>query len=157
MPPCPPRWRRRCRQACALKLHEDWGHHAVRDRLLPLSGRCAGRAGDDPYRHAERGQFVEDTIAAFKGRTIHAFHTEGRRGHARRHHQGGGAGERPPPPPTDPPYTRNNTIDEHLDMPTVCHHLDPEIAEDLAFAESRIRKETIAAEDISSTTSAPSP
>jgi urease subunit alpha len=93
--------------------------------------------------------FVEDTIAAFKGRTIHAFHTEG-----------AGGGHAPDiikvaglanvlPSSTNPtrPFTRN-TIDEHLDMLMVCHHLDPAIAEDLAFAESRIRKETIAAEDI---------
>jgi urease subunit alpha len=93
--------------------------------------------------------FVEDTIAAFKGRTIHAFHTEG-----------AGGGHAPDiikvaglanvlPSSTNPtrPFTRN-TIDEHLDMLMVCHHLDPLIAEDLAFAESRIRKETIAAEDI---------
>jgi len=93
--------------------------------------------------------FVEDTIAAFRGRTIHAFHTEG-----------AGGGHAPDiikvaglpnvlPSSTNPtrPYTRN-TIDEHLDMLMVCHHLDPEIPEDLAFAESRIRKETIAAEDI---------
>jgi len=93
--------------------------------------------------------FVEDTVAAFKGRTIHAFHTEG-----------AGGGHAPDiikvaslknvlPSSTNPtrPFTRN-TIDEHLDMLMVCHHLDPSIAEDLAFAESRIRKETIAAEDI---------
>jgi urease subunit alpha len=93
--------------------------------------------------------FVEDTIKAFKGRTIHALHTEG-----------AGGGHAPDiikiaglknvlPSSTNPtrPYTRN-TIDEHLDMLMVCHHLDPSIAEDLAFAESRIRKETIAAEDI---------
>jgi urease subunit alpha len=93
--------------------------------------------------------FVEDTIKAFKGRTIHAFHTEG-----------AGGGHAPDiikvaglknvlPSSTNPtrPFTRN-TIDEHLDMLMVCHHLDPSIAEDLAFAESRIRKETIAAEDI---------
>ena len=93
--------------------------------------------------------FVEDTIKAFKGRTIHAFHTEG-----------AGGGHAPDiikvaglknvlPSSTNPtrPYTKN-TIDEHLDMLMVCHHLDPSIAEDLAFAESRIRKETIAAEDI---------
>jgi len=111
--------------ACALKLHEDWG------TTLNESG------------------FVEDTIKAFKGRTIHAFHTEG-----------AGGGHAPDiikvaglknvlPSSTNPtrPFTRN-TIDEHLDMLMVCHHLDPSIAEDLAFAESRIRKETIAAEDI---------
>jgi urease subunit alpha len=93
--------------------------------------------------------FVEDTIKAFKGRTIHAFHTEG-----------AGGGHAPDiikvaglknvlPSSTNPtrPFTRN-TLDEHLDMLMVCHHLDPSIAEDLAFAESRIRKETIAAEDI---------
>ena len=93
--------------------------------------------------------FVEDTVKAFKGRTIHAFHTEG-----------AGGGHAPDiikiaglknvlPSSTNPtrPFTRN-TIDEHLDMLMVCHHLDPSIAEDLAFAESRIRKETIAAEDI---------
>jgi len=93
--------------------------------------------------------FVEDTIAAFKGRTIHAFHTEG-----------AGGGHAPDiirvaglpnvlPSSTNPtrPYTAN-TLDEHLDMLMVCHHLDPAIAEDVAFAESRIRKETIAAEDI---------
>src|SRR6201988_705424 len=92
---------------------------------------------------------VEDTIKAFKGRTIHAFHTEG-----------AGGGHAPDiikvaglknvlPSSTNPrrPFTRN-TIDEHLDMLMVCHHLDPRIAQDLAFAESRIRKETIAAEDI---------
>ena len=93
--------------------------------------------------------FVEDTIAAFKGRTIHAFHTEG-----------AGGGHAPDiikvcglpnvlPSSTNPtrPYTRN-TLDEHLDMLMVCHHLSPSIPEDVAFAESRIRKETIAAEDI---------
>src|SRR5260370_4964246 len=93
--------------------------------------------------------FVEDTIKAFKGRTIHAFHTEG-----------AGGGHAPDiikvaglknvlPSSTNPtrPFTRN-TIDEHLDMLMVCQHLDPSIAQDLAFAESRIRKETIAAEDI---------
>jgi urease subunit alpha len=93
--------------------------------------------------------FVEDTVAAFKGRTIHAFHTEG-----------AGGGHAPDiikvcglpnvlPSSTNPtrPYTVN-TIDEHLDMLMVCHHLDPSIPEDIAFAESRIRKETIAAEDI---------
>ena len=93
--------------------------------------------------------FVEDTIAAFKGRTIHAFHTEG-----------AGGGHAPDiirvaglpnvlPSSTNPtrPYT-SNTLDEHLDMLMVCHHLDPAIPEDVAFAESRIRRETIAAEDI---------
>ena len=135
--------------ACSLKLHEDWGTHAGGDRLLPLGCRRVRRAGDDPHRYADESGFVEDTIKAFKGRTIHAFHTEG-----------AGGGHAPDiikvaglknvlPSSTNPtrPYTKN-TVDEHLDMMMVCHHLDPSIAEDLAFAESRIRKETIAAEDI---------
>jgi urease subunit alpha len=93
--------------------------------------------------------FVEDTIAAFKGRTIHAYpHRRRRRRPRARHHQGLRPAERLPSS-TNPtrPYTVN-TIDEHLDMLMVCHHLDPSIPEDVAFAESRIRKETIAAEDI---------
>jgi urease subunit alpha len=135
--------------ACALKLHEDWG-------TTPAAIDCALSVGDDydiqVMIHTDtlnESGFVEDTIKAFKGRTIHAFHTEG---------AGGGhapdiikvAGLRNVlPSSTNPtrPFTRN-TIDEHLDMLMVCHHLDPSIAEDLAFAESRIRKETIAAEDI---------
>src|SRR3984957_14099030 len=95
------------------------------------------------------GGFVEDTIKAFKGRTIHAFHTEGAGGgHAPDIIKVAGL-ENVVPSSTNPtrPYTRN-TVDEHLDMMMVCHHLDASIAEDLAFAESRIRKETIAAEDI---------
>ncbi|MFG1346413.1 urease subunit alpha [Xanthobacter autotrophicus DSM 431] len=135
--------------ACALKLHEDWG-------TTPSAIDCCLSVADDfdvqVMIHTDtlnESGFVEDTIAAFKGRTIHAFHTEG-----------AGGGHAPDiikvaglpnvlPSSTNPtrPYTRN-TIDEHLDMLMVCHHLDPEIAEDLAFAESRIRKETIAAEDI---------
>ena len=135
--------------ACALKLHEDWG-------TTPAAIDCCLSVADDydiqVMIHTDtlnESGFVEDTIAAFKGRTIHAFHTEG-----------AGGGHAPDiikvaglpnvlPSSTNPtrPFTRN-TIDEHLDMLMVCHHLDPMIAEDLAFAESRIRKETIAAEDI---------
>ena len=135
--------------ACALKLHEDWG-------TTPAAIDCCLSVADDydiqVMIHTDtlnESGFVEDTIKAFKGRTIHAFHTEG---------AGGGhapdimkvAGLRNVlPSSTNPtrPFTRN-TIDEHLDMLMVCHHLDPSIAEDLAFAESRIRQETIAAEDI---------
>ncbi|WP_341992745.1 urease subunit alpha [Azorhizobium sp. AG788] len=135
--------------ACALKLHEDWG-------TTPAAIDCCLSVADlfdvQVMIHSDtlnESGFVEDTIAAFKGRTIHAFHTEG-----------AGGGHAPDiikvaglanvlPSSTNPtrPFTRN-TIDEHLDMLMVCHHLDPSIAEDLAFAESRIRKETIAAEDI---------
>jgi urease subunit alpha len=135
--------------ACSLKLHEDWG-------TTPAAIDCCLAVADDydvqVLLHTDtlnESGFVEDTIAAFKGRTIHAFHTEG-----------AGGGHAPDiikvagldnvlPSSTNPtrPFTRN-TIDEHLDMLMVCHHLDPSIAEDLAFAESRIRKETIAAEDI---------
>jgi len=135
--------------ACALKLHEDWG-------TTPAAIDCCLSVADvhdiQVMIHTDtlnESGFVEDTIAAFKGRTIHAFHTEG-----------AGGGHAPDiikvaglanvlPSSTNPtrPFTRN-TLDEHLDMLMVCHHLDPSIAEDLAFAESRIRKETIAAEDI---------
>ncbi len=135
--------------ACALKLHEDWG-------TTPAVIDCALSVCDDHdvqcMIHTDtlnEAGFVEDTIAAFKGRTIHAFHTEG-----------AGGGHAPDilkvaglpnviPSSTNPtrPYTRN-TLAEHLDMLMVCHHLDPAIPEDVAFAESRIRKETIAAEDI---------
>src|SRR5712672_279772 len=135
--------------ACSLKLHEDWG-------TTPAAIDCCLGVADDydiqVMIHTDtlnESGFVEDTIKAFKGRTIHAFHTEG-----------AGGGHAPDiikvaglanvlPSSTNPtrPFTRN-TIDEHLDMLMVCHHLDPSIAEDLAFAESRIRKETIAAEDI---------
>jgi urease subunit alpha len=135
--------------ACALKLHEDWGTTpAAIDCCLAVADRYDIQAMIHTDTLNESG-FVEDTIAAFKGRTIHAFHTEG-----------AGGGHAPDiikvaglanvlPSSTNPtrPFTRN-TIDEHLDMLMVCHHLDPSIAEDLAFAESRIRKETIAAEDI---------
>jgi urease subunit alpha len=135
--------------ACALKLHEDWG-------TTPAAiDCCLGVADDHDIQvmiHTDtlnESGFVEQTIAAFKGRTIHAYHTEG-----------AGGGHAPDiikvcgesnviPSSTNPtrPYTVN-TIDEHLDMLMVCHHLDPNIPEDVAFAESRIRKETIAAEDI---------
>src|SRR5271165_988281 len=135
--------------ACALKLHEDWG-------TTPAAIDCCLSVADDNdvqvMIHTDtlnESGFVEDTIAAFKGRTIHAFHTEG-----------AGGGHAPDiikvaglpnvlPSSTNPtrPYTKN-TLDEHLDMLMVCHHLDQTIPEDLAFAESRIRKETIAAEDI---------
>ncbi|MFH1554970.1 MAG: urease subunit alpha [Pseudomonadota bacterium] len=135
--------------ACALKLHEDWGTTpAAIDCCLSVADAFDVQVMIHSDTLNESG-FVEDTIAAFKGRTIHAFHTEG-----------AGGGHAPDiikvaglpnvlPSSTNPtrPYTRN-TIDEHLDMLMVCHHLDPSIAEDLAFAESRIRKETIAAEDI---------
>ncbi|MDD2876849.1 MAG: urease subunit alpha [Acidiphilium sp.] len=135
--------------ACALKLHEDWGTTpAAIDNCLSVADRFDVQAMIHSDTLNESG-FVEDTIAAFKGRTIHAFHTEG-----------AGGGHAPDiikvaglanvlPSSTNPtrPYTVN-TIDEHLDMLMVCHHLDPSIPEDLAFAESRIRRETIAAEDI---------
>ena len=135
--------------ACGLKLHEDWG-------TTPAAIDCCLSVADDldvqVTLHSDtlnEGGFVETTIAAFKGRTIHAFHTEG---------AGGGhapdiirlAGEpNVLPSSTNPtrPFTVN-TLDEHLDMLMVCHHLDARIPEDIAFAESRIRKETIAAEDI---------
>ncbi len=135
--------------ACGLKLHEDWG-------ATPSAIDCCLSVADDMdiqvAIHTDslnEGGFVEDTIAAFKGRTIHTFHTEG-----------AGGGHAPDiikvcgeanviPASTNPtrPYTVN-TLDEALDMLMVTHHLDRRIPEDLAFAESRIRKETIAAEDI---------
>ena len=135
--------------ACALKLHEDWG-------TTPGAIDCCLSVADDMdvqvMIHTDtlnESGFVENTINAFKGRTIHAFHTEG-----------AGGGHAPDiikvcgevnviPSSTNPtrPYTIN-TLEEHLDMLMVCHHLDSNIPEDVAFAESRIRKETIAAEDI---------
>ncbi|MEZ5844404.1 MAG: urease subunit alpha [Hyphomicrobiaceae bacterium] len=135
--------------ACALKLHEDWGTTpAAIDNCLAVADDHDVQAMIHSDTLNESG-YVDDTIAAFKGRTIHAFHTEG-----------AGGGHAPDimkvaglknvlPSSTNPtrPFTVN-TIDEHLDMLMVCHHLSPRIAEDLAFAESRIRKETIAAEDI---------
>ena len=135
--------------ACAMKLHEDWGTTpAAIDNCLSVADDMDVQVMIHTDTLNESG-FVEDTIKAFKGRTIHAFHTEG-----------AGGGHAPDiikvaglknvlPSSTNPtrPFTRN-TIDEHLDMLMVCHHLDPSIPEELAFAESRIRKETIAAEDI---------
>ena len=135
--------------AGALKLHEDWGS-------TPMAIDCCLSVADahdiQVMIHTDtlnESGFVEDTIAAFKGRTIHAFHTEG-----------AGGGHAPDiikvaglanviPSSTNPtrPFTVN-TIEEHLDMLMVCHHLDPTIPEDIAFAESRIRRETIAAEDV---------
>ena len=135
--------------ACGLKLHEDWG-------TTPAAIDCCLNVADEldvqVLIHTDtlnESGFVESTIAAFKGRTIHAFHTEG-----------AGGGHAPDiikvcgesnvlPSSTNPtrPFTVN-TIDEHLDMLMVCHHLDRRIPEDVAFAESRIRRETIAAEDI---------
>src|SRR6476619_4805041 len=135
--------------ACALKLHEDWGTTpAAIDCCLTVADKHDIQVMIHTDTLNESG-FVEDTIAAFKGRTIHAFHTEGAGGgHAPDIIKIAGL-ENVLPSSTNPtrPFTRN-TIDEHLDMLMVCHHLDPSIAEDLAFAESRIRKETIAAEDI---------
>jgi urease subunit alpha len=135
--------------ACALKLHEDWGTTpAAIDCCLSVAEQLDIAVAIHTDTLNESG-FVEDTIAAFKGRNIHAFHTEG-----------AGGGHAPDiikvcglpnvlPSSTNPtrPFTIN-TIDEHLDMLMVCHHLDPRIPEDVAFAESRIRRETIAAEDI---------
>jgi urease subunit alpha len=135
--------------ACSLKLHEDWG-------TTPAAINCCLSVADDMdvqvMIHTDtlnESGFVEDTVAAIKGRTIHAFHTEG-----------AGGGHAPDiikicgeefvlPSSTNPtrPFTKN-TIEEHLDMLMVCHHLDKSIPEDIAFAESRIRRETIAAEDI---------
>ncbi|MBL9073972.1 urease subunit alpha [Tabrizicola sp.] len=135
--------------ACALKLHEDWG-------TTPAAIDCCLSVADDMdvqvMIHTDtlnESGFVENTLAAIKGRTIHAFHTEG-----------AGGGHAPDiikvvgapnviPSSTNPtmPYTRN-TIEEHLDMLMVCHHLDRRVPEDVSFAESRIRRETIAAEDI---------
>src|SRR6185312_11549576 len=135
--------------AVGLKLHEDWG-------TTPSAiDCCLGVADEEDVQvtiHTDtlnESGFVGDSIAAFKGRTIHTYHTEG-----------AGGGHAPDiirvcsepnvlPSSTNPtrPYTRN-TLDEHLDMLMVCHHLDKDIAEDVAFAESRIRGETIAAEDV---------
>ena len=135
--------------AIGLKLHEDWG-------TTPAAIDCCLSVADDTDTQVaihtdtlNEAGFVEATVAAFKGRTMHTYHTEG-----------AGGGHAPDiikvcgesnvlPSSTNPtrPYTVN-TLDEHLDMLMVCHHLDPSIAEDIAFAESRIRRETIAAEDI---------
>jgi urease subunit alpha len=135
--------------AMGLKLHEDWGTTpAAIDNCLTVADEMDVQVAIHTDTLNESG-FVETTLAAFKGRTIHTFHTEG-----------AGGGHAPDiikaaslpnvlPSSTNPtmPYTVN-TIDEHLDMLMVCHHLDASIAEDIAFAESRIRRETIAAEDI---------
>lgn len=132
-----------------LKLHEDWGSTpAAIDNCLSVADEYDVQVAIHTDTLNEGG-FLEETLAAFKGRTIHTYHTEG-----------AGGGHAPDilkaigqsnvlPSSTNPtrPYTVN-TIDEHLDMLMVCHHLDPAIAEDVAFAESRIRRETIAAEDI---------
>ncbi len=135
--------------ACALKLHEDWGTTpAAIDNCLSVADDFDVQVMLHSDTLNESG-FVEDTIAAFKGRTIHAFHTEGAGGgHAPDIMKVAGL-ENVLPSSTNPtrPFTVN-TLDEHLDMLMVCHHLSPSISEDLAFAESRIRKETIAAEDI---------
>ena len=125
------------------------GHDPGGDRLLPLGRRRLRRAGDDPHRHAQRVRLRRGHDHGVQGphhpRLPHRG--RGRRPRAR-HHQGRGPAN-VLPSSTNPtrPYTRN-TLDEHLDMLMVCHHLDQSIPEDLAFAESRIRKETIAAEDI---------
>ncbi len=135
--------------AMGLKLHEDWGTTpAAIDNCLNVAEQYDVQVAIHTDTLNESG-FVEDTLAAFKGRAIHTYHTEG-----------AGGGHAPDiikacgeanvlPSSTNPtrPYTIN-TVDEHLDMLMVCHHLDPNIAEDVAFAESRIRRETIAAEDI---------
>lgn len=135
--------------AMGLKLHEDWGTTpAAIDNCLSVAERYDVQVAIHTDTLNESG-FVEDTLAAFKGRVIHTYHTEG-----------AGGGHAPDiikacgeanvlPSSTNPtrPYTIN-TVDEHLDMLMVCHHLDPDIPEDVAFADSRIRRETIAAEDI---------
>ncbi|MEC4721871.1 urease subunit alpha [Noviherbaspirillum sp. CPCC 100848] len=132
-----------------LKLHEDWGTTpAAIDNCLSVADRMDIQVAIHTDTLNEGG-FLEDTLAAFKDRTIHTFHTEGAGGgHAPDIIAAVGQGN-VLPSSTNPtrPYTVN-TLDEHLDMLMVCHHLDPAIAEDIAFAESRIRRETIAAEDI---------
>ncbi|WP_439575241.1 urease subunit alpha [Phreatobacter sp.] len=135
--------------ACALKLHEDWGTTpAAIDNCLSVADDYDVQVMIHTDTLNESG-FVDDTIDAFKGRTIHAFHTEGAGGgHAPDIIKVAGV-ENVLPSSTNPtmPYTVN-TIEEHLDMLMVCHHLSASIPEDVAFAESRIRKETIAAEDV---------
>lgn len=135
--------------ACGLKLHEDWGSTpAAIDNCLTICDKYDIQAAIHTDTLNEAG-FVEDTIAALKGRTIHTYHTEG-----------AGGGHAPDiiraasfpnvlPSSTNPtmPFTKN-TLDEHLDMLMVCHHLDKKVPEDIAFADSRIRPETIAAEDV---------
>ncbi|MEC5161160.1 MULTISPECIES: urease subunit alpha [unclassified Janthinobacterium] len=135
--------------AIGLKLHEDWGTTpAAIDNCLSVADRMDVQVAIHSDTLNEGG-FLEHTLAAFKDRTIHTFHTEGAGGgHAPDIIAAVGQGN-VLPSSTNPtrPYTVN-TLDEHLDMLMVCHHLDPAIAEDVAFAESRIRRETIAAEDI---------
>lgn len=135
--------------ACGLKLHEDWGTTpAAIDNCLNVAEKYDVQIAIHTDTLNECG-FVEDTLAAFKGRTIHTYHTEGAGGgHAPDIIKACGAAN-VLPSSTNPtrPYTVN-TVDEHLDMLMVCHHLDPNIPEDVAFADSRIRRETIAAEDI---------
>lgn len=135
--------------ACGLKLHEDWGSTpAAIDHCLTVCDKYDVQAAIHTDTLNEAG-FVEDTLEAFKGRTIHTYHTEG-----------AGGGHAPDiiraaafpnvlPSSTNPtmPFTKN-TLDEHLDMLMVCHHLDKKVPEDIAFADSRIRPETIAAEDV---------
>lgn len=135
--------------ACGMKLHEDWGSTpAAIDYCLTMCDKYDVQAAIHTDTLNEAG-FVEDTVAAFKGRTIHTYHTEG-----------AGGGHAPDiiraasfpnvlPSSTNPtmPFTQN-TLDEHLDMLMVCHHLDKKVPEDIAFADSRIRPETIAAEDV---------
>ena len=135
--------------AAGFKLHEDWGSTpAVIDTALSVADDYDVQVAIHTDTLNEAG-FVEETLSAFKGRTIHTYHTEG-----------AGGGHAPDiikacgetnvlPSSTNPtmPFTVN-TMDEHLDMLMVCHHLDPRIPEDVAFADSRIRAETIAAEDI---------
>ena len=135
--------------AIGLKLHEDWGTTpAAIDNCLAVADRMDVQVAIHSDTLNEAG-FLEHTLAAFKDRTIHTFHTEGAGGgHAPDIIAAVGQGN-VLPSSTNPtrPFTVN-TLDEHLDMLMVCHHLDPAIAEDVAFAESRIRRETIAAEDI---------
>ncbi len=135
--------------AIGLKLHEDWGTTpAAIDNCLAVADAFDVQVAIHTDTLNESG-FVEQTLAAMKGRTIHTYHTEGAGGgHAPDIIKACGQGN-VLPSSTNPtrPYTVN-TVDEHLDMLMVCHHLDPNIAEDVAFAESRIRRETIAAEDI---------
>ncbi|KXW56933.1 urease subunit alpha [Ferrovum sp. PN-J185] len=135
--------------AIGLKLHEDWGSTpAAIDNCLNLAEKYDVQVAIHTDTLNESG-FVETTIAAFKNRTIHTFHTEGAGGGHAPDIIKAAAMSNVLPSSTNPtrPYTIN-TIDEHLDMLMVCHHLDSAIAEDVAFAESRIRRETIAAEDI---------
>jgi len=135
--------------AIGLKLHEDWGTTpAAIDNCLSVADEMDVQVAIHTDTLNESG-FVETTLAAFKGRTIHTFHTEGAGGGHAPDIIRAAAMSNVLPSSTNPtmPYTVN-TIDEHLDMLMVCHHLDASIAEDIAFAESRIRRETIAAEDI---------